>query len=129
MAKYVIIKKENEEKIMKAFKKVQGRATTRTIDYWHQLCKIIFAIDARIGNVTNKAKNGTVVKYNFQQHFPSAYKYSPDSTNFTLMFDKGNWRIDIESIKRDTCPNTSKRYEYDLILSDSAKAEILNRYE
>lgn len=129
MAKYVIIKKQNEEKIMETFKKVQGRATARTIDYWHQLCKITFAIDERIGNVTNEAKNGTVVKYNFQRKFPSAYKYSPDSTHFTLMFDKGNWRIDIESIVRDTCPNTSKRYEYDLILSDSAKAEILNRYE
>lgn len=129
MAKYIIIKQENADKIMAKFKEIQGKATSRVIGSFEELEDIVIDIDDRIGDMPKTAKNGTTAEYNFQQHFPNAYGHAPISTHFTLIYDKGTWKIDIDSINRDFCPNRKKYYKYNLKLSETAKAKILERYE
>lgn len=127
--KWVIINEKNSEKIMSAFKAEQGRATVRTIDKFSELVRITESINERLHPMSKKAMDGTKAFYDFRQHFPSAYKYRPESTQFQLEYKSGNWRIDLESINRYTCPNVNTTKEYTLTLSESAKAEILKRFE
>ena len=126
--KQVIIKKENEKKIMDAFKAAQGRATVRSIESFSEIVDICERVDRRLGNMSKNEKNGTVVNFDFRQTFPRAYKYRPESTHFALVFVNGSWRIDLDSIKRKTCPNKNTIYFYTLQLSESAKTAILARY-
>lgn len=114
---------------MASFKAAQGRATARTVDSFGELVDIINGIDKRLGEMSKKSKEGTKAEYTFSQHFPRSYKYTPDSTHFCLYYEHGAWRVDIDSICRNTCPNRTSNYSYALTLSDSAKAEILRRYE
>ena len=123
----IIVKKENAEKLMRVFEKVQGRATVRTIYDFNQFANIVDDIEKRIGNMTKKAKEGTKVHYDFRQHFPNAYKYQPESTHFTLVFTKGNWKL--TEVRRGYCPNKNCSYAYELMLSDTAKEAILDRYK
>jgi len=129
MTKYTIINEANAAKIMESFKAAQGRATARTIDSFHELEEIIAGIEERLEGITKTAKDGTMINYNFQQHFPNAYKYIPDSTQFTLIYKRGAWRIDLESIERYTCPNNSRPYPYNMRLSETAQAAVLAMYE
>lgn len=128
MNNFVILSDLNSEKIMNAFKTVQGKATARTIDSFNELVAITKEVGERIGEMPKTCKNGTRVVYNFQQHFPNSYKYRAYSTSFVLVFDKGVWKIDIDSIERDFCPNRSNCYMYNLYLSERAKEKILQRY-
>ena len=126
--KYIIIKNENAEKIMKIFKEVQGKSRERIIKNFDDILEITESVDRRLEDISKAAKTGTVIEYNFQQPFANAYKYPPMSTHFRMIFDKGNWRLDTESVKRKYCPNTSKR-EYNLSLSETAQKAILKLYE
>ena len=126
--KYIIIKNENAEKIMKIFKEVQGKSRERIIKNFDDILEITESVDRRLEDISKAAKTGTVIEYNFQQPFTNAYKYPPMSTHFRMIFDKGNWRLDTESVKRKYCPNTNKR-EYNLFLSETAQKAILKLYE
>lgn len=128
MSKLIILNGINAEKVMNAFKLVQGKSSSRTIESFEELIEITKDVENRIGSMPKSCLNGTSIEYNFQQHFASKYNGRPYSTHFVLVFDKGNWKIDIESIKRDTCPNNSKEYMYNLKLSEKAKEKILQRY-
>lgn len=126
-SKMVIIKKENEEKIMSVFNEVQGKSTSRYIYNFKQLEKITNSVDERC-NISKKALNGTKVNYDFREEFGSSYKYTPMSTHFTIVFDNNKWYIDLNSIKRDKTPNLKCEHCYQLILSDTAKDEILSKH-
>lgn len=129
MSKFVIIKKENEPQIMSSFEKAQIKAKVRTVNSFEELEKITKEIDERLGSMPKVAKQGTTAYYNFQQHFPGSYNGKPESTHFKLLFSRGTWRIDTESVRRGSCPNRITYYEYDLFLSETAKENILKRYE
>lgn len=125
--KEIIIKTENAEKIMNAINDVQGKAKARTIDSFEDIERILEDIHQRLGDIPKKALEGTLVYYDFRQHFPSAYRYLPDSTHLDLVYRKGTWRL--LRVGRGRCPNTLKQYPYELHLSDEAKEAILRRYE
>lgn len=124
--KEIIIKKANAEKIMAVIKTAQGKATARTIDSFEEILRIIDGVERRIGTMPKTALEGTTVHYDFRQHFPSAYRYTPDSTHLDLRYHNGSWRL--TAVTRMRCPNGST-YEYELCLSDSAKNAILARYK
>lgn len=127
--KKIIIKEENAEKIMAAFESKQGRARERKINSFSDLKYEIVGIERRLDGMSKKAMNGTKIEFDFRQQFPSAYKYTPDSTHFVLYFENNVWKIDVDSIGRYTCPNRKSSYGYVMHLSETAKAEILKRYE
>lgn len=126
-SKMVIIKKENEEKIMNVFKKIQGKSTSRCIDTFNKLDRITKGIEERC-NISKKALNGTKVIYDFRENFVYSYKYTPMSTHFIITFNNNKWYIDLNSIKRDKTPNLKCFYDYQLNLSDTAKDEILRKH-
>lgn len=125
--KEIIIKESNAAKIMAAISEAQGRATARTIDSYKQVEYIIECVEKRIGKMPKAALEGTSFLYDFRQHFPKAYKSRPESTEIVCRYSKGSWRL--VSVKRDYCPNVNSDYGYALTLSETAKAEILRRYE
>lgn len=92
---------------MTVFYGAQGRSAARVIEAYRDIERIIQGVEKRCGvgqRIPKKAFCGTVVKYDFRQQFPSAYKYTPDSTHFNLYFENNKWYIDIDSVKRGNCP-------------------------
>ncbi len=125
--KPIIINDRNAERIMKEFSDIQGKATARTVDSFEQLLKIVKEIDVRLYGIPKAALEGTSVIYNFSQQFPNSYKFTPESTHFSLLYSKGSWRI--TTISRGFCPNRyNNGYPYALKLSDSAKDAVLKLY-
>lgn len=127
--KYTIINDTNMAKIMQAFDTAQGRATARTIGSAADLTRIIKGVEDRLHPMAKKAMDGTKVHYDYRQEFPRAYKFRPESTHFDLIYSKGSWRIDLDSIKRFYTPNINSLYGYYLELSETAKEAILDRYK
>lgn len=127
--KFTIINTANADLIMETFKAIQGRATARTIDSFADLESIVDEIEARLVGISKTAKSGTLIHYNFQQHFPNSYRSIPESTHFVIMYKYGAWRINLDSIKRTTCPNNKRPYRYNMELSLKAQAEVLAMYE
>ena len=123
----IIIRMRNEEKIMKMIRDVQGKATARTIDSFEEIAQILNEIHERLGDIPKTSLEGTLVYYDFRQYFPSAYKYTPESTHIDLRFHNGSWRL--IRVNRGRCPSTTKDYKYEMHLSDTAKEAILRRYE
>lgn len=114
--KQILINEKNTVKINDAIKAAEGRATARTIT-----AETIFSRLARIA-VPKSRLDGTTVHYDGAEHFPSAYRYRPESTHFTAENKGGKWYL--VDVWRDTCPN---RYSHDTIVnySESAKAWII----
>ena len=109
------------EKLEKAIKEAEGRATARTLTA-EQVCERLYQIDLQFG-ITKKALEGTEITVNAHaQDFPRAYRYTPESTFFRAVFKRGQWEI--YDIYRDTCRN-QKVYAK---LPDTAKAEIIAKY-
>ncbi len=107
------------EPLRKALEEAEGRATARTLTA-AKICEILRGIEERCP--TKKALEGTVVRYDGGEHFPSAYKYTPESTHFTAEYKRGSWRI--TDIHRGVCPNrlSSGTIEF----SEAAEDAILN---
>lgn len=124
--KEIIVKPENAEKINAVIKAAEGRAKERTTDF-NRLVRIIEGIEKRIGKMPKKSLEGTTFTHDHRQHFPNSYKYRPSSTWVRCIYSKGSWRL--IDCGRDYCPNVNDYYEYKLALSETAKAEILKRYE
>ena len=124
--KDIIIKESNKEKINEIIKKADGRARERIIESYEELVKICESVEDRLKPMTKKAMDGTKIHYDFRDHFPRAYKYTPASTHVDLIFKNGSWRL--VDIYRDTCPNLNCCYYYRLELSETAKESVLNRF-
>lgn len=105
----------NENKVTEAINAAEGRATSRTITY------------ADIMDVLNRIRvpksklDGTSVHWDGGQKFPSAYKYTPESTHWCADNIKGKWYL--TDVYRATCPNHKKRG--DIKYSEAAKAWII----
>lgn len=110
----------NIEKLTVAIKEAEGRATARTVTV-DRIKRVLDEVGAGIA----KAKlNGTKVTYNGAEHFPSAYKYRPESTHWTAENVRGKWYVTY--IWRDTCPNRST-WNTEIIYSKEAKEAIIGK--
>ena len=90
--KATIISETNRAKIEAAIAEAEGKATVRCVgfDTVGEVCKHIEKVLA----VPKKYLEG--VKFNVDPHaqnFPKAYKYTPESTQFTVEYSKGKWRV------------------------------------
>lgn len=121
--KEIIVNGKNSGKIIEELEKVQGKARTRTVCI-DDISHIITKIKCFLPTISKKALDGTVVHYMNGEHFPNRYKGTPYSTQFKLRFHSGTWRI--YDICRDHA-NGSK--EFEITLSESAKAEIIKNIE
>lgn len=123
----IIIKQENQKRILETIDKVQSRARERKITYYDQITNIIESVEKRVGTIPKAAWKGTRIIYDFRQHFPNCYKGRPESTHIVLEHTGKDWKL--IRCDRDWCPNVNSLYCYGLRLSDKAKEEILKRYE
>lgn len=104
--KALVINEKNAPKIDDIIKAAEGRATARTIT----AADIIKECDAQLIKLYGlgaslKSLTGTKICIDINaQKFPSAYKYTPDSTHFEAVFDGRAWRL--YDVYRYTCtPN------------------------
>ena len=110
----------NSEKLAQAIKEAEGKAKARTVtdeDIRYALSKIG-------ENLPKKCLSGTKVFYDGAEHFPSAYKYIPESTHWEAENVNGRWYV--TNIYRDRCPNRSEsntRVQF----SEEAKMKIIEK--
>ena len=106
----------------KAISAAQGRSYERTID----VEDILNTLDkyTQSLNISKKAMEGITATFDrHAQAFPNAYKWTPQSTQFTATFHAGSWRI--TDIFRDTC---TKHDRHLVTLPPEAKTAILQRF-
>ncbi len=109
---------KNKEKLAKAIKEAEGKATARTITA-DRIIYILHEIDEGIA----KAKlHGTKVHYDGAEHFSSSYKYRPESTHWIAENCHGRWYV--THIYRDICPNRTKNTN--VSYSEEAKQAIID---
>ena len=115
------IKLENAEAIQEAIKAAEGLATARTItaEEIREICTKVEIVNGF--HIPKKYLDGTRIHYNGGQKFPSAYKYTPNSTQFEAVFIKNSWYL--ISLKRDICPNSNTAGK--ITYSETAKQYIL----
>jgi len=116
----IIIKEANKEKLTTAIKEAEGRASVRCIT----ADRVIKAVDriTKHLDIPKKRMIGitAVVDVNAQD-FPSAYRYMPESTQFTAEYTKSGWVM--TSVCRDR--THSERHAVSLILTEEAKVAVL----
>ena len=119
----IIIKEENKERIEKIIKEVEGKSKVRKCTY-QDLITYTNRIEKNLG-ISKSALNGTTAWISpHGATFPKAYKYSPQGTAFQVKFTNGTWKV-IEICRG----NINRDDTYRLILSESAKDAIINRFE
>lgn len=120
----IVIKDTNKEKIEKAIKEAEGRATSRTIDY--DIVKEVCDDVTKTLNLSGKFLDGTQIEVDyFAEKMPRSYKYAAHSTQFVAKFYSNAWHI--IDVKRDYLTNSSYKAIH-VILSDSAKEGIMRNY-
>lgn len=90
--KSVILKEKNRETIEQELENVQRRCTARLINY-----NCIDSMSKKLKKyygLSNKDLNGCKFIIDLHaQTFPSAYKYTPNSTKIILEFKNSYWKI------------------------------------
>ena len=117
----IIINEQNKSKIEAILNEVQLKKRARTIDieYIYNCTKTI--IDKL--EITKKALEGTRAYCDKNaQTFPNCYKGIPESTQISITFDKGNWKLN--RIYR----GRTEAKEFEVHLSETAKEAIIKNY-
>lgn len=123
LKKPVIWNDNNKERIKIEIDEAQKRARVRTIDI-KTIQYIIDGIEKHLG-VKKKALEGVRFSVDWHaQNFPSAYRYTPESTIVSGIYKKGKWRI--TDISRGTTHGENERYR--LYLPDATKDAIIRNY-
>lgn len=120
----IVVKESNREKIEQAIKEAEGKATARTIDYSH-IEHFIKRIEKRL-NIPKKSMRGIVANVDYwADNFPSAYSYTPYSTNFIIEKVSTGWAL------VDVYRERTRRITQECILSltEEAKEAIIASYE
>lgn len=110
------------EPILAAIAAAEGRASVRQITP-RTIVECVQEIEERL-HISKRAMAGTfaVVDYHAQK-FPSAYRYVPESTHFTVEFNGKSWYL--TAVARDTC----RTVKYHVTLSEAAKAALIANAE
>lgn len=116
--------KESSEKLTIAIKEAEGRASARTIDDF-DVMKALISIENKL-DLTKKDLEGVMVDVDIHsQKFPNAYKYIPESTQFSAIYKGGSWRIyDIGRYSVRQRNNAT----YLVDLTDKAKEAIIKNH-
>lgn len=111
---------DNTEKLTAAIKEAEGKAIARTVE----ATQIQYTLHEIEAGIAKKKMSGTRVHYTGAEHFPSSYKYRPESTHWIAENINGKWYV--VDIYRDTCPNRSS-WNTEIIYSETAKQAILEK--
>lgn len=126
-ADWYVSEKREACKVCKARVKValdyaQRRCTSRMIDDY-DIYKSLTEVEEKLAGVSAKALEGTGAWIDpYAQHFPSAYRYIPESTQFCAVFHRGSWWL--VDVYRNKCKAPSKGHT--LVLSDTSKNALID---
>ena len=114
---------ENENKINALIKKIEGRATARTLDYEDILDLSEMAEkDLERYDCAKKDRSGTVAIRH--DSVLSSYKWTAESTKAEITRGSKDWFL--THVSRETCASNSKSRSTWLKLSPSAEESIMN---
>ena len=121
--KATIISETNRARIEAAIAEAEGKATARTITF-DNIVHACERIEKKLG-VTKKAMEGIYYDIDLHaQNFPNAYKYRAESTQFTVEFSKGKWRL--VSIGRSYTRREGHQFRC-LTMPEETKQAIIDR--
>lgn len=104
--KWQIINKNTLDSIMKVFKCVQRNCRERIVVDGEHLVEILADIYLYLMiNDLLADKKPKKIHYDFRHMYPNNCKSLPESTHFTIIYNRGFFYIDLNSIKRGFCPN------------------------
>lgn len=119
----MLIKDSNKIKIEKMIKEAEGKARERTIGFY-DIFWAINMIESNLG-IPKKYMEGIEADVDINaQNFPSAYKYTPKSTQFVMVKKKSGW--DLRLVLRHTTRRENHRFQ--LKLTDMAKEALIKRH-
>lgn len=113
------------KKLEQKLNEIQKKCSARTIDI-EQIDRFLTDYENMIG-IAKKNMIGTVIEdcdINAQA-FPSAYKWTPESTHFSAEYKNGGWTVTNIWRGRVSAPNRSIRAK----LSESAKKALITKFE
>lgn len=120
----IIINEKNKARISAAIEAAEGKATARTIDYDDIVSELSWL--ESFWGIPKKAMTGIKVSVNANaQTFPSAYKYTPESTWFDAEKTSSGWKL--TDVYRDVCRGPKSQYQ--VKLTDTAKLAIMDANE
>ena len=110
--------------VIDALDAVQKRAKTRTIDDW-SICQAIKEIEERLDIISSRTDAiGTIAEVDYNaQHFPNAYKYTPESTQITLEKKRNGWTLTY--VERNKCKTPANKIV--LTLTEATQAHMAER--
>lgn len=116
----IIIREANAEKINAAIRDAEGRATARTITA-QNVIDTARKITRRL-DIPKKYMVGITASVDYHaQNFPNAYRYTPESTHFTMTCTASGWIL--TGVSRETTRRASRAV--DIRLTDDARAMII----
>lgn len=117
------ISDENSAAINAAITAAEGMSTARTIDA-ASVISAVEEVEKTLG-IPKKALVGVSFSADpHAQHFPSAYKYTPESTQFTAKRFPSGWFL--VAVERDRCSAPSNRI---LIRhTDASRDALISRF-
>ncbi len=119
------ISRENADAIRDAIASAEGRAVARTISPQNILDAV-----AEINERYNLPKKYMVgLRFSVDpnaQHFPAAYRYTPESTQFCVECCPSGWFL--TGIAREPCKAPSLRFALVGTLTDAQRAAIIRNY-
>lgn len=122
--KQIKITTENKQIINNWCNGVQSKAKVRTIDFW-DIVKICTAVEKKI-SIPKKYMHGiTILADAHGEKFPSAYKYTPQSTLFTATYKRGSWYL--VSVMRDDSIQSFENVK--ITLTSEAREKIIEKYK
>lgn len=124
MKKYngIIIDLEHKKQIAAAIDDAQRLARTRKTDA-QDIIDACESIEHRLG-ISKKALDGCTARVDVHaQNFPNAYQGITESTQFTVAFTGGKWRL--ETVLRADVKRSGHRFS--ITLTDAAKAAVIER--
>ena len=118
----IIVKEANADRINAAIKEAEGRATARTITAM-DVNSAAEKITRRL-NISKTALKGVSAHVDpWAQDFPRAYKYTPESTQFDLIYTGSGWAL--VNVDRDRTHGA--RNAAQIRLTDAARAAVLDK--
>lgn len=118
----IIVKESNKEKLNAAIRSAEGRATARTITA-DIIIRSAERITRNIG-IPKKYMIGITAYVDYHaQDFPNAYKYTPESTQFNMIYTPSGWAVC--SIERWKTHRANQAVN--ITLTEEAKEEIIKQ--
>lgn len=125
MAKRIVYKGGNLERITQWIREAEGRATVRTVSVRSMGAALKAAEDRLLAVAAKKSLKGSKLSVDINaQDFPSAYRYTPESTHFEAVYNGREWVI--TSIERKRCRGSAQKCICHL--TEEAKESIIASY-